>query len=914
MIKKLTPFIVLGALTLFGCSGSGPSPSDPEPPAPATWSIAEFSVSNPSPYVETVIQVTIRVEKDGAAAPDGTNVELSVGPSDDLPGGATWGFGNGQTTAKLATEDGTATITFYSDTAATFVFSAQVRTASRSISAQYRNRDITDALQIYGVTPRIGSFDGGEQVILTGKGIAPPVEVSFTVLGTTYPAVVEQVDESIPLSAEGTIFIRTPYISNLTDAQREQDQAAQISVTGEAGTQSPQTVVLPAAFTFLAQEGPPDPEASLLPPNLYAVSPDNGNSQGGDVVTILGRNFRAIVTDGQGTVVETPVALTSVQINGLEAQIQSVSADGTQATVVTPQFIVGPLEDDTLVNVRITTQYTADDGTVFGPFTVELTNGFLIRSDRPQPEITGLSPIAGPVDGGTRVTIFGHGFQAPAQVTFGDLAAVDVELNDDQSLNDNDTIICTTPDYSQQGQGQVLPIAVEVVVRNTQSGKASDPATFTYGDNLFISGNSPQEGGPGSLVLIYGSGFEDPLEVEYLPLGIDMDIISVSGTELAVRFPLDEPVQCNSARGQFLVRLADSNTFVQGGDFEFLGNTPLVYSVDPVFVQEVGPGTGVTPTQITIEGEFFLPDLIVEIDDFRMQNVDVDVVDTTQIDVYNIPSPNDLDLAWDTQTCITGGGLTGTRRAPTPVDVTVINLPGECSTTLPGALVYEPEDTTCEVSPAIQLVAPAFPATAAPAGAGACGEGILTISNVGSGTLEIQNISLLGRFFFGNGPGNPQVEGGPVNVAPFGSIDRFVYFCPDVDNGEVYSGQVTVVSNDPGSPTSAGLSAQEAFPVLSGTATLDFGNQAIGGPYGELYTLTNTGSASLDWSAAVGGDPEFALVGPSNGTLAPGASVDIQVDFSPGAAEPYTGTLTITGAQADAQGSPLAVSLTGTGT
>jgi hypothetical protein len=911
MIKKLTPIVLVAALGLFGCSGSGPSSSGTPPVTPATWSITSITVSDASPYVESVVLLTITVEKDGAAAPDGTNVDLSVSPSANLPEEAVWGFGNGQTTAKLATSSGEVSITFYSDTAATFVFGAQVRTTSGSASVQYRNRDITDALQIYAVAPRIGAYDGGEQVTMTGKGIVAPIDVVFSVAGTDYPAVIEEVNDSVPPSAEGYIIVRTPYISNLTEEQREDDRPADIEVTAGAGTQSPQAVTLTAGFTFQGEPAPPDPEALLQEPRLYMVSPDFGGSQGGEVVTLLGRNFRAQIDDGFGNIVDMPAAVDSVTFNSLEAQIQSISPDGTQITVITPQFIVGPLEEDLRVDVAVTTSFDDGLGTVFGPFTATLINGFVVKADNPQPEISSIAPIAGPIDGGTRVTIFGSGFQAPMQVFFGGLAAIDVEVNDDQTLADNDTIICTTPDYSQQPDS-LPPLTVDVLVRNAESGKEATFTGFTYGDSLYISGNDPQEGGPGTLVLIYGSGFEDPLDVEFVGANVDMEVLSVSGTELAVRFPLDEPVACTEVRSNFLVTLDESGTFTQGGDFTYLGNTPLVYSVDPVFIQEIG--NSVVPNEITVFGEFFLPDLLVEINGYRMDNVDIEVVDTKTINVVNLPSPDDIGLSWDTVSCVTDQGLTGTRLGPTPVTLSVINIPGECRTELPGALVYEPEDDTCQVAPAIAVIPPVFGPVEAPTAPGTCGMGTLTINNSGSGTLDITNITLLGQFFFNNSPGGSQNLPGPITIQPFGTDSWDVYFCPDIDNGQLYSGQVVVVSNDPGSPTVAALNGQEGFPVLSGAANYDFSDQTAGaGPYTQQYTLTNTGTATLDWSASIEGNPQFALSGSTSGSVAPGDSVPIDIDFSPDAVSSFSATLTIDSSNADAQGAPLVVAVTGNG-
>ena len=50
---------------------------------------------------------------------------------------------------------------------------------------------------------------------------------------------------------------------------------------------------------------------------------------------------------------------------------------------------------------------------------VQKNDIFIVKSDVAVPEITGVSPTAGPFDGGTLVTITGHGFELPVQVHFG---------------------------------------------------------------------------------------------------------------------------------------------------------------------------------------------------------------------------------------------------------------------------------------------------------------------------------------------------------------------------------------------------------------------------------------------------------------------------------------------------------------
>lgn len=48
--------------------------------------------------------------------------------------------------------------------------------------------------------------------------------------------------------------------------------------------------------------------------------------------------------------------------------------------------------------------------------------------------VDGISPIAGPITGGTRVTVQGIGFQEGATVTFGTKVAADIIVNDSTSI------------------------------------------------------------------------------------------------------------------------------------------------------------------------------------------------------------------------------------------------------------------------------------------------------------------------------------------------------------------------------------------------------------------------------------------------------------------------------------------------
>lgn len=774
------------------------------------------------------------------------------------------------------------------------------------------------SLEVYQpFDPLSGSYEGGDTILIHGRGIQAPAEVRFVLGSNEFLGLHVSVTESNPLSAEGVIAVETPFIPVNLRLRDTQDQnvvvaaPVDVKVTIAANTADAQTELVPSAFTFTPGSSAVGGVAYPAP-MIYLVNPNHGSPGGGEQITIIGNGFRGEEYDSGGNVIGTPIAVDRVTFTLPDSRVltgivQTVSTDGTQIVVMTPPFSTVPITAQQLVDVSVVSLRTDDLGQ---QVSATLNSGFVLIPDQPTPEITAIAPTGGPIDGGTEVTIFGHGFQTPAQVTFGTLEAVNVEVTDDQSVADQDRIVCVTPDYSQQGVQP--PTAVNVQVRNVLSGKTSNTLSYTYGDNLYISSNAPVEGGPGDSVIIYGSGFKAPLHLDFVPGAkkkvlageIRLEVLSVSGTEILARFPLDSPVACENVAGRFRITLVESSEVIEGGLFTYLGSTPHIYSVVPIFVQETSGGDGVSPTDITINGDFFNSDLIVEIEGYRMPNSAVNVVNSTQIDVSNIPAPNDFDIKWDQTPCLTDAGLQGIRRTSTPVNVTVTNLPGECSVTLAGGLVYEPEQPVeCIVSPLMTVTEPTFAATEA----GSCSAPQpLVIFNGGGGSLDIASMTLQGPFQYGAAPVFP------LTVAPFSSDSSVtIQYCPVTDDGLVQPGQLVIVSNDPGSPTTVSLEGQEAFPVIS-AADLTM-SCAAGSTCTDVITVTNNGTADLSWTEAIAGDAELT-VSASDGAAVVGGTgtITIQMDATGAlAGDSFTATVTITAGEPDAQGSPATVNVTG---
>src|SRR5205085_12680431 len=115
---------------------------------------------------------------------------------------------------------------------------------------------------------------------------------------------------------------------------------------------------------------------------------------------------------------------------------------------------------------------------------------FTYRNEVLTPVISTISPNSGPVTGGTRVTIFGDGFQSPLKVLFGSGEANVVNANFHQ------IIVEAPPARSTDPSGSVtITGSVEVTVININSNTratATDP--FNYTAAMQITAASPNVG------------------------------------------------------------------------------------------------------------------------------------------------------------------------------------------------------------------------------------------------------------------------------------------------------------------------------------------------------------------------------------------------------------------------------------
>ena len=177
---------------------------------------------------------------------------------------------------------------------------------------------------------------------------------------------------------------------------------------------------------------------------------------------------------------------------------------------------------------------------------------------------------------------------------------------------------------------------------------------------------------------------------------------------------------------------------------------------------------------------------------------------------------------------------------------------------------------------------------------------IVTLTNTGEGVLTITGITVGGDFAQTNNCG------ASLAVGIGCSID--VTFSPTVTG--LLSGDLTIASDDPSGPQIVALSGTGIAAAVGLTSTsLTFVAQLVGTTGdSQIVTLTNTGSASLNFSSIVASG-DFAQTNDCGTSVAAAASCTITVSFTPKVIGARTGSVTIV---TDAPGSPHGIELSGT--
>jgi hypothetical protein len=286
--------------------------------------------------------------------------------------------------------------------------------------------------------------------------------------------------------------------------------------------------------------------ASAWQPSLAvdSVVPTIAGPRGGSLVRITGRGFTA------------PIRVFFKMDNvSIEASVASMTTDGRQIEIISPPVLLGPEQQMRTAEIEVES----------GGNRVTARDVFVFENETQQPKIIVATPNSGPKQGGTRVTIFGEGFQQPVQVLFGDAEARVFSVTRDQ-------IIVESPPASELG-------AVAITVRNINSLTVETlENAYRYTIDPALVSVVPNHGRPGMNITINGVGFNAPVAVTFA--GIAAQVIFVSGTRIIAR--PQPPSICSSFTGPVEVINIANGAIATGIDFTYESElSPVITAVNP---------------------------------------------------------------------------------------------------------------------------------------------------------------------------------------------------------------------------------------------------------------------------------------------------------------------------------------------
>ncbi len=372
---------------------------------------------------------------------------------------------------------------------------------------------------VTGLSPASGPAAGGTRVTISGTNLSGITAVDF---GST-PADLS----SLTYNSDGTVTVTSPAGSGTVD----------VTVTNASGT----SASLPAdQFTYTAA------------PAVTAISPTAGPVAGSTQVTITGTNLSGI---------------TAVDFGKLLATIVAGSDTATLVTVISPASQAAGI-----VDVTVTTVGGASTGVPADQFTYTAA-----------PAVTAISPTAGPVAGGTQVTITGTNLSGITAVDFGKVLATIVAGSDTATL-------VTVISPASQAAG-----IVDVTVTTAGGASTGVPADqFTYVAAPAVTAISPTAGplASGTQVTISGTNLLGITAVDFgkVPATI------VAGSDTATSITVISPTSQAAGIVDVTVTTAGGTSTGSPADQFTYTAAPTVTAVSPT----AGPLAG--GTQVTISG------------------------------------------------------------------------------------------------------------------------------------------------------------------------------------------------------------------------------------------------------------------------------------------------------------------------
>jgi hypothetical protein len=304
---------------------------------------------------------------------------------------------------------------------------------------------------------------------------------------------------------------------------------------------------------------PPVATAPAAPPTVTGVNPGAGVVAGGTPVTVTGTGFTGATQVSFGS---NP---------GIGLLVQS----DTQLTITSPAATVAGQ-----VPVVVTTPAGGSPAAGGPQFTYAAPAA---------PTVTGLSPSAGVLSGGTLVTITGSGFTTTTAVHFGSNPGIGVAVQSDTEL----TVL------SPAGTGADVVTVITPQGTSSSVGVASNTFTYATTPPPQVTAIRPAGGGPagGTVVTVAGTGFTGATAVNFDGVaGAGLNVLA--DTELTVTSPTSGPLPAGGTKSVDVTVVTPTGSSPAGPADKF------TYELE---VTGLSPSIGPPPggTSVTVSGSGF---------------------------------------------------------------------------------------------------------------------------------------------------------------------------------------------------------------------------------------------------------------------------------------------------------------------
>jgi hypothetical protein len=554
---------------------------------------------------------------------------------------------------------------------------------------------VDQRMSIASINPIAGSPGGGDAVTILGSHFG----LNMSTTQVTFCGLPAQLTGQ----SDTLISVSTPAHTLANPALSE---ACPVVVTRDLGLVTTQNATSPVPFTY---RGSGATGACNADPNFFVTSlkPTSGSPDGGDVVTITGSGFptnpallRVDFGNNPGTLVGSPTS--------------------TTFQVSTPRRVLATPDVPETVDVVVTDLGSASQRCA------RVGGAFVYTARALDPAIYGNSPVTGPNDQSTRVTLFGTNFQFPMQVFMagGNCGAQRVEAA--QPIQVSPTQIIFNTPVANGGNACLASQLVDIVILNPSTGKtAKCVSCFKYYSCPVAGVASPSIGSTTqpTTVVVSGNNFPEPTIANFRlassgsPLA-SLQVTSVSNTSIIVTMPslqtlLGGSLSCGNTDG-FIDFTFPGITCVPNTvsvPFAYHSDPPTASTASPSNLSQDGtayPGTG-SPATITLLGTNFQDPMTVTLikDGVPVPNTTVNNANVSNPTLLTFTAPTVLISSFNQNSCLLGGTTSGSKYVPTSFGIRVRNTLTGCSVDLPNVLVYNPTDTTCRAS--LTIITPSLP-------------------------------------------------------------------------------------------------------------------------------------------------------------------------------------------------------------